>query len=343
MQQNRANPLLSRLGCGTTIVMIMVLGIVLRYFGGTPFSPGQLSAASSSHEPLAGFTSHADFEAECAKCHAPWQGSATERCESCHTDINEQRANQSGMHGHLPDTGDCSQCHTEHRGREAAITTYELQTFEHDWLTEFSLARHTTDYDDGSILCEDCHSGPGYRTDQIDCQTCHAAADPLFVTDHAALYGDGCHDCHDGRDTMVAFEHQDVFPLEGGHAGLECQTCHKPNVQAGAPVDCSECHGEPAVHAGQFGLDCVRCHTTLAWQPARLSIHTFPLDHGQIAENDCQSCHPRKYDEYTCTNCHEHEPDEIREVHVAADIPEFSACAECHPTGLVSENDETSA
>jgi hypothetical protein len=343
MQQNRANPLLSRLGCATTIVMIMVLGIILRYFGGGPFSPGRLSAASPRQAPLAGFTSHADFEAECARCHAPWQGSAAERCESCHADISEQRSTRSGLHGRLPDTGDCSHCHIEHEGREAAITTYELQAFEHDLLTEFSLARHHFDFDDSPILCLACHTGQLYRATQIECQTCHAAADPRFMADHATLYGDDCAGCHDGRDSMASFNHQDVFPLEGGHAGLECQNCHTPTILADMPANCSGCHDEPAVHAGQFGLDCVRCHTISAWQPARLSIHTFPLDHGQIAENDCQSCHPRQYDQYTCTNCHAHDPDETRSVHIEAGIQEFSACIECHATGLVGEIDEESA
>jgi hypothetical protein len=340
MQQNRANPLLSRLGCATTIVMILVLGIFLRYFGGGPFSPGRLSAASPRQMPLGGYASHADFEAECAKCHAPWRGSAADRCESCHTDIGEQRLTQAGLHGRLPDAGQCSHCHTEHEGREAGITTYELQAFGHDLLTEYSLARHQADFDDSPIVCEDCHAGQGYQAALVDCRTCHAAADPLFTADHTTLYGDGCTECHDGHDSLVPFDHQRVFPLDGGHAGQACESCHTPTVLAGAPVECSGCHVEPAVHAGQFGLDCTRCHTSNAWQPARLSIHTFPLDHGQVAKNDCQSCHTRRYDEYTCTDCHAHDPDEMRSVHVEAGIPEFSACIECHPTGLTGEIDE---
>ena len=343
MQQNRANPLLSRLGCATTIVMILVLGILLRYFGGGPFSPGQLSAASPRQESLSGFTSHAEFEADCTKCHAPWQGSAAERCESCHTDIGQQRFSRTGMHGALPNTEECDLCHTEHEGRDAVITVYDLNAFEHDWLTEFSLARHQVNFDERPILCEDCHPRRVYTTAQIDCRTCHATADPIFVADHASLYGDNCRYCHDGHDSMVNFDHRDVFPLEGKHADQECRACHMPTVMAGTPRDCSGCHAEPEVHADQFGLDCVRCHTAVAWLPAHLRIHTFPLDHGQEGENDCQSCHLRQYDQYTCTNCHAHQPDQIRSVHVNADILEFSDCIECHSTGLVGDIDEKSA
>lgn len=320
----------------------MVLGIILRYFGGGPFSPGQLSAASPRQEPLAGFSSHADFEAECAKCHAPWQGSSADRCESCHTDVGQQRSAQTGMHGRLLNTEDCGRCHTEHEGREAAITTYDVEAFDHDWLTDFSLVKHQADYDNMPILCEDCHPQRTYQVALIDCQSCHATADLVFMTDHAALYGEKCRSCHDGHDSMVPFDHQTIFPLAGGHDGLECQVCHKPTVEAGAAADCSGCHAEPAVHAGQFGLDCVRCHTNVAWLPARLSIHTFPLDHGQEGQQECQVCHLRQYDEYTCTNCHAHEPDDVREAHIEAGIFEFSNCIECHATGLVGEIDEES-
>ena len=339
MQQNRANPLLSRLGCATTIVMIMVLGIILRYFGGGPFSPGQLSAASPRQEPLSGYISHADFEAECSRCHAPWQGGAAERCESCHTDIGQQRLFRTGMHGRLPNSNDCGRCHTEHNGRDAAITKYDLDTFEHEWLTDFSLDKHHTGFDDRPIVCDDCHLQQDYAAAQIDCRTCHAAADPVFMDDHVTLFGDDCLTCHDGHDSMMSFDHSDVFPLEGKHADQECQACHMPTVMAGAPTNCSGCHAEPEVHAGQFGLDCVRCHTAVAWLPARLTIHTFPLDHGQESEIDCQTCHLQQYDQYTCTNCHAHQPDEVREEHVEAGILEFSNCIECHPTGLVDEID----
>ena len=343
MQQNRANPLLSRLGCATTIVMILVLGIILRYFGGGPFSPGQLSAASPRQEPLSGVSSHAEFEAACAKCHAPWQGSAAGRCESCHTGIGEQRLARTGMHGRLPDTKDCRQCHTEHEGREADITTYDLQAFEHEWLTDYSLVKHQANFDDSLIRCEACHPQGEYEPLQVTCQACHATADRAFVDDHSALYGDDCHYCHDGYDSMVSFDHQAVFPLAGGHADQDCRACHTTTVMAGTPADCSGCHAEPAVHADQFGLDCARCHTALAWLPARLSIHTFPLDHGQEGRNDCQSCHKQRYDEYTCTNCHAHEPLEIRSVHITAGILEFESCIECHPRGLVDEFDEQNA
>jgi len=244
MQQSRANPLLSRLGCATTIVMILVLGIILRYFGGGPFSPGHLSAASPRQEPLAGFASHAEFEADCSLCHAPWAGSAADRCQSCHVDIKEQRLARVGLHGRLPDAGECGLCHTEHKGREANITDFELQSFEHDWLTDFSLAKHQSNFDGRPMKCQDCHAQGRYAAEGITCHACHVTAEPTFIGQHIALYGDDCLACHDGHDAMVGFDHQAVFPLEGGHANQACGDCHEPTVLAGAPEDCSGCHVE---------------------------------------------------------------------------------------------------
>jgi mono/diheme cytochrome c family protein len=103
------------------------------------------------------------------------------------------------------------------------------------------------------------------------------------------------------------------------------------------PHECRACHEEPDVHAERFGLDCSRCHTLEAWQPALLVRHTFLLDHGGEGEIACQTCHTHTYSEHTCYECHEHDIDQIRTVHVAEEIDDFDYCAECHPTGREGE------
>ena len=341
MRQKRASPLYSPFGCGTTIVLVLVLGAILRFRGGGPFSPGSLSAASSQGEQLSGFASHADFEEECALCHAGWRGATADRCESCHTGIVEQRNSSLGLHGRLPETGDCHYCHTDHKGQEADITHYDLASFEHEWLTDFSLAKHELNFDAAPIACENCHLKQEFQSGAIACVECHLAAEPLFTEDHSSQFGEDCQACHDGRDTMVGFDHQAIFALEGAHTSLECAACHTPTILAGTPNECAGCHEEPAVHAGQFGLDCARCHTATAWLPARLSYHTFPLDHGGEGKIDCQTCHTQVYTGYTCTNCHAHEPAEVRSSHLEEGISEFEDCIDCHPTGLEDEAEKT--
>jgi hypothetical protein len=337
MQPRRANPFFSTAGCGTTLLLALVLAAILYFRGGGPFSPGPLTAAQPRSQPLAGFVSHAEFEQECSQCHVPWRGITAERCQNCHEDVGQQRASGTGLHGLLPDNGRCESCHTDHQGREANITALALVGFDHERLTQFSLARHQQDYDGTPLECGDCHVN-GFAPEQIDCVGCHRNADAAFMAEHTEQFGSSCLECHDGRDRMANFDHDQVFPLDGAHATVECQGCHVERVFEGTPRECVACHQEPAVHAGLFGLDCVRCHTTTAWTPAQLTQHTFPLDHGGEGQIACESCHQQSYTVYTCDDCHE--PAEMREEHADEGIFEIEDCAECHPTGDKDEAEE---
>jgi hypothetical protein len=103
------------------------------------------------------------------------------------------------------------------------------------------------------------------------------------------------------------------------------------------PHQCSSCHEEPAMHAGQFGINCARCHTTTAWAPAQLTRHNFALDHGGQGTVDCLTCHTASYAEHTCYECHDHTPEQMQQVHLAENLPDYAACIECHPTGAQGE------
>jgi len=115
----------------------------------------------------------------------------------------------------------------------------------------------------------------------------------------------------------------DIAALEGG-MGLD-------------PHECAACHEDPVVHVGQFGPNCARCHTLQAWKPARLVRHTFLLGHGGDGPVACQTCHTQTYAEHTCYECHDHDPEQMREKHAEEAIFEFENCVECHPTGLEDE------
>jgi mono/diheme cytochrome c family protein len=106
------------------------------------------------------------------------------------------------------------------------------------------------------------------------------------------------------------------------------------------PHQCVACHEEPEVHADAFGINCARCHNTTTWTPAVLTRHDFLLDHGDMGQVDCKTCHPTSYVTYDCYGCHEdHQPDEMQEAHLAEKILEFEDCARCHPTGAADEAD----
>ncbi len=342
MQPRRASPLYSPIGCGAALALVLILSLILILRGGIPFSPGSLSAAESADQSLAGYRSHAEFEGDCNQCHEPWSGVVSERCEVCHTAEAEQRQSKSSLHGHLPVNAPCQQCHTEHRGRPAVITIFDLSDFEHEMATGFSLVRHNNNYDGSPLQCENCHAQKQFNPLMINCFDCHADADPDFIAAHTDFFGAECTACHDGLDTMIGFDHATVFPLEGAHFVIECADCHLTPVLSGTPNECVDCHMEPEVHLGLFGQECVRCHTTLFWTPAELSQHTFPIDHGDQGKVDCQVCHLASYTEYTCYGCHAHEPAETREKHLEEGISENELvnCIECHATGLKEEENE---
>ena len=131
---------------------------------------------------------------------------------------------------------------------------------------------------------------------------------------------------------MAYFDHDAHYALDGGHAGLECIACHVDQSYAGTPSECADCHGEPELHEGTFGLNCARCHGVAAWAPAQFIQHTFIVENcaeGEVI--DCETCHVETYTEYPCYSCHEHE--EMESVHQQWEIEAVDDCVGCHPTG----------
>jgi hypothetical protein len=201
------------------------------------------------------------------------------------------------------------------------------------------------DYAEQPLTCLTCHLDEVQSFEMGTCITCHAGYDAEFMDQHVELFGAACLDCHDGVDRMSDFDHGKVFPLDGSHASSTCETCHvngeAGRIFKGTPTECTQCHTEPQIHAGFFGLLCEYCHSTDAWVPARLSQHTFPLSHGEQGVLECQTCHTNSYTTYTCYGCHEHQPGEIEEEHMeeAISLTELPNCTECHPQGVDSDTD----
>jgi len=146
----------------------------------------------------------------------------------------------------------------------------------------------------------------------------------------------GCEACHALKSwkNLAGFSHSSTsFRLEGGHAELACERCHRPdNFEAGirnvvfgaAPKDCAGCHDD--LHGGQFAkpnqpVDCLRCHTAKRWRPAlfehdRDSSYALMGAHRDVP---CNLCHTQ-FEEMkgqrvrlyrsiprTCIACHEPE------------------------------------
>jgi hypothetical protein len=338
MRDKLPKPLRSRIG-RTLILVFLVLTLAGAAYGfKANYDPGPVSAASPKGEPLGGYASHAAFEKDCKHCHAPVKCLSANLCQDCHFEIAQERAGASGLHGLLPGTDKCQSCHKEHQGREAVISQVALANVDHERLTGFSLARHQADYDGAPLGCPDCHTDGRYAPEGVDCTGCHDGRDPRYMGEHTDRFGGECLVCHDGKDRMLDFAHGEVFALEGGHRDLACEACHVDYAFAGMSGECVACHEDPEVHAGEFGLDCSRCHGVAAWKPAQLTRHIFFLDHGGEGDVECEVCHTGTYVEHTCYGCHDrHQPGEMEALHLQEGIAGFETCADCHPTGQPGE------
>ena len=278
----------------TAILLVLVLILGGAAWGlKKSYKPGPVSAMQLYGEPLNGFGSHAEFEGECLHCHAPVRCLSANLCQDCHRDIAGERAEGEGLHALLPGTEKCQTCHKEHQGRDAALAEVPFGSINHERLGGFSLGLHTVDHEGSPLTCDSCHPGGGHETTSAGCAACHAEEDGEGMAAHAEEHGENCAGCHDGQDRMIGFEHGAVYALEGGHREADCSDCHPALAFTDVARECVDCHEDPEVHEGQFGLDCERCHTADGWLPAQLREHLFRLDHGGEGEVACETCHDK--------------------------------------------------
>jgi len=337
MRQRMGQTLRSR------IVITIVLVVLLLTLGGAAWSfkknyvPGPVSAMQLYGEPLNGYSSHAEFERECLHCHAPVRCLSANLCQDCHREIAQERAESEGLHALLPGTDKCQTCHPEHQGRDVALAEVPFGSINHERLGGFYLDLHTTGYDGTPLTCESCHPGGNQDATSAGCADCHSAEAPEATGAHTLEYGENCAGCHDGKDRMIGFEHGAVYALEGGHGEVDCSDCHPALAFGDEERACVDCHEDPEVHEGQFGLDCGRCHTAEAWLPAQLREHLFRLDHGGEGGVACETCHVGSYVTYGCYGCHDHVQADTEEFHTGEGIEELEPCGDCHPTGREGE------
>ncbi|HEX9047044.1 MAG TPA: DUF6079 family protein [Verrucomicrobiae bacterium] len=241
----------------------------------------------------------------CVKCHSYTGELPNAKCEACHQDIKERRANRTGYHGVL--TNDCRTCHQEHRD-DPAFVPLDRKHFDHH-LAAFQLeGKHAR------LDCDACHKKP--RPEPVagitmrgvyftglkfaNCTDCHADR-------HNGQFAAPCQKCHSPAGWQrpnLKFSHDldSSFRLTGKHTPLDCVKCHKPaDTKAplgtakfkGLPSDCAGCHEDP--HRRQFDRPCTVCHTPGGWKKdALLFQHNrdskFPLM-AKHADTACEKCH----------------------------------------------------
>ena len=248
---------------------------------------------------------HAEYESECASCHQRFQrGKQRTLCLDCHEDVAADIEKPSGFHGRFQDARDssCSDCHTDHEGRDADIVGLDEAAFDHDFTDFPLLGKHAENE------CSACHADDEKHRDAAnDCYACHEEDNP-----HADTLGTACADCHTAVEWLdVEFDHDATdFPLIGKHQEPACLDCHEDNTFQNAPTECYDCHAEDDAHDGRSGNECGTCHSPKGWDDTSFDHNRdtdFMLD-GKHAEQKCDGCHSEDpfSDELdmACISCH---------------------------------------
>jgi len=163
---------------------------------------------------------------------------------------------------HGPLTVPCESCHTT--AGWSPISDHP--SFNHNNQTKFPLRGGHA-----KLSCTQCHANAVFSDVGKNCDDCHADI-------HLRKFGSDCAQCHvvQGWFTSKAQvrNHNNLFPLIGAHAAVECEACHKALVGGQYRVlpYCSACHmaefrktTNPNHQAQGFSLNCITCHAQDSW------------------------------------------------------------------------------
>jgi hypothetical protein len=252
------------------------------------------------------------------------------------TDAAKKPARAPGENPHGDFAEDCELCHRA----DAWLPARPTRRFDH------SKSGFPLEGAHAATACVACHGSLDFTQQQaMACASCHE--DP-----HRGEMGTDCQRCHSARSFLDQARlrrlHQETrFPLNGGHAGLDCETCHRPAAQGqlrfvGTRAGCVECHmdafrgaTQPDHAGGGFSTECAVCHSPLGWTPARFdhARSGFPLT-GAHRGVTCATCHAGgvyRGLSKDCVSCHRADYDGTTDpAHAAAGFP--VTCASCHNT-----------
>src|SRR5450830_250980 len=306
---------------------------------------------------------HAKLEDECKQCHVKMARQAQSGlCMDCHKEVGADMRSKTGFHGRQKPQA-CNSCHTDHKGREAQIASFDKKKFDHTQ-TDFQLrGKHQP------LACDKCHvSGKKYGEASLQCNVCHKKDDT-----HKGSLGAKCADCHNETNWKEArFDHNSTrFALKDKHADAKCTDCHKAGNYKEAPLTCIGCHkkeDDNKGHKGQFGDKCETCHGASLWKTisfnhdtdtkyvlrgkhhttACKTCHTGNLYRVKLGQ-DCNTCHAKddKHKESLgkdCASCHSErswkEPAKFD--HDTSSFPLMgkhtkAECKDCHKSAMFKE------
>ncbi|MFY9329767.1 MAG: cytochrome C [Georgfuchsia sp.] len=248
------------------------------------FSEANAQSIEKALMPGLVITGHAKYEHKCDVCHKRFDKEAqAQLCADCHKPIAKDRADKTGLHGHLEDAT-CNRCHGEHNGRKANISVIDKEKFDHDRTGYQLKGGHKTIH----MKCESCHAPKvKFRDTRKECVSCHRKDD--MSKGHKGKLGDQCEKCHgEFKWKEFTYDHEKTrFHLAGGkHEKVECKKCHAENRYKDTPLDCHSCHkkiDEEKGHKGRYGTKCESCHTDIPKPGAIRSSEPQPEPDATIA------------------------------------------------------------
>jgi len=240
------------------------------------------------------------------------------------------------------------------------VAIISLLLFSSSILAQFSPGKLSNAHKDleGLNNCTKCHE-VGASISEARCLDCHKALNKRIKANkgfHVSKKVKGkscisCHSEHHGRKFDALhfdednFEHELTgYKLEGAHAKVDCQDCHKPDFISdkklkknkktflGLATECLSCHED--YHQGTLPESCLDCHTMKTFKKVPRFDHNdtkFPLkgSHNDVSCIDCHKMTKRNGKKFQlfnglkfskCTDCHE-DPHENK----------FGQnCTECH-------------
>ncbi len=278
-----------------------------------------------AHETFPLIGAHAVID--CAACHQAGFRGTPRDCIACHEDDYLRTRDPNHVDAGFPTN--CEVCHNSF--------AWEPAQFNHAG-TRFPLTGAHIALD-----CQSCHAD-GFTGTPTDCFACHendylGTRDPNHVD---AGFPTSCEVCHSTSAWEPAQFNHSFYPLTGGHAGVDCQSCHADGYQ-GTPRDCFACHADdyqgtrdPDHQAEGFPTTCELCHSITSWDDTSFD-HQFPIENGRHSGLDCSSCHTVSFNTFSCIDCHAHTRSEMADEHDPDDVPGYqynsSACYSCHPRG----------
>jgi len=291
-------------------------------------------------------------QVQCSKCHTPgsdgkprYAGIPFSQCSDCHKDPH---------HGTFPQG--CQSCHNTAGWKKISLQSVN-QRFDHS-KTKFPLeGKHS------SVDCAQCHANGDFKKPIVfaKCMDCHKP-DPHNGQFAKRPDGGECASCHNVNgwkpSTFTVKNHAAAaYPLQGGHARLECSQCHIPKgkdtlfkIKFAA---CTDCHSDR--HAGQFAAApylnaCDRCHNLESYKPSTFTLAKHKETHfvltGSHIAVPCGDCHKESaqfqakpaviyhWQNLECTSCHQNpHKDQFKErmQHKQADGT-AAGCEACHST-----------